>query len=529
MEQNDLGVFKVQIRATPDQALSEEQLIEVVEQKLGLQKGGISWVHILKRSIDARKTPVMMQLVVEAGNEGNSKHRSLPQIDDIYFPKLTDGAPHVLVVGSGPAGLYAALELIRNGIKPIVVERGQMVRERRRDVAALTKDHIVNPDSNYCFGEGGAGTYSDGKLYTRAKKRGHVMEALLWLVAHGADPDILVDAHPHIGTNRLPAIISKMRESIENAGGELRFNTKLTDFNSKDGAVSGATLVDVETGATQEIECKQIVLATGHSARDIFHLLYDKGLSIEAKEFAIGVRVEHPQSFIDARQYHGEERLNNLDEERLPAASYSLVCQIKGRGIHSFCMCPGGIIAPCATEQQEIVTNGWSPSKRNNPYANSGIVVTIDEEVWTKAGYSGPLGALEYQRSVEKACWKAAGETQRAPAQRLTDFVANRPSSGLEADCSYHPGTTFVNLHNVLPREVAEALKKGFLEFDRKIRGFIHEDAILVAPESRTSSPVRIPRDKESLEHPDLVGLYPCGEGGGYAGGILSAAMAVEG
>ena len=525
MEQNDLGVFKVQIRATPDQALSEEQLIEVVEQKLGLQKGGISWVHILKRSIDARKTPVMMQLVVEAGNEGNSKHRSLPQIDDISFPNLPDGAPHVLVVGSGPAGLYAALELIRNGIKPIVVERGKMVRERRRDVAALTKDHIVNPESNYCFGEGGAGTYSDGKLYTRAKKRGHVMEALLWLVAHGADPDILVDAHPHIGTNRLPVIISKMRESIENAGGEVRFNTKLTDFNSKGGAVSGATLVNVETGATQEIECKQIVLATGHSARDIFHLLYYKGLSLEAKEFALGVRVEHPQSFIDARQYHGEERLTNLDEERLPAASYSLVCQIKGRGVHSFCMCPGGIIAPCATEQQEIVTNGWSPSKRNNPYANSGMVVTIDEEVWTKAGYSGPLGALEYQRSVEKACWKAAGETQRAPAQRLTDFVANRPSIGPEADCSYHPGTTFVNLHNVLPREVAEPLKKGFLEFDRKIRGFIHEDAIVVAPESRTSSPVRIPRDKESLEHPDLVGLYPCGEGGGYAGGILSAAM----
>lgn len=525
MEQNDLGVFKGQIRATPDQSLSEEKLIEVVEQKLGIQKGGISWVHILKRSIDARKTPVMMQLVVEAGNEGNSKHRSLPHIDDIYFPKLTDGAPHVLVVGSGPAGLYAALELIRNGIKPIVVERGKMVRERRRDLAVLTKDHIVNPESNYCFGEGGAGTYSDGKLYTRAKKRGHVMEALLWLVAHGADPDILVDAHPHIGTNRLPAIISKMRESIQNAGGEVRFNTKLTDFNSKGGAVSGATLVNVETGSTQDIECKQIVLATGHSARDIFHLLYDKGLSLEAKEFALGVRVEHPQSFIDAMQYHGEERVNNLDEERLPAASYSLVCQIKGRGVHSFCMCPGGIIAPCATEQQEIVTNGWSPSKRNNPYANSGIVVTIDEEVWTKAGYSGPLGALEYQRSVEKACWKAAGETQRAPAQRLTDFVANRPSSGPEADCSYHPGTTFVNLHNVLPREVAEPLKKGFLEFDRKIRGFIHEDAIVVAPESRTSSPVRIPRDKESLEHPNLVGLYPCGEGGGYAGGILSAAM----
>ena len=525
MDQNDLGVFKGQIRTTPDQALSEEQLITLVEHKLGLQSGSITWVHILKRSIDARKKPVMMQLVVEAGNDSNSKHTSLPLIDDIEFPKLPDGAPHVLVVGSGPAGLYAALELIRNGIKPIVVERGKMVRDRRRDLAALTKEHVVNPDSNYCFGEGGAGTYSDGKLYTRAKKRGHVMEALLWLVAHGADPDILVDAHPHIGTNRLPAIISKMRESIENAGGEVRFDTKLTDIHSIGGKVTGATVTNVETGATQEIDCEQIVLATGHSARDIFHLLHKKGLSLEAKEFALGVRVEHPQSFIDARQYHGEERVNNLDEERLPAASYSLVCQINGRGVHSFCMCPGGIIAPCATEQEEIVTNGWSPSKRNNPYANSGMVVTIDEGVWTKAGYSGPLGALEYQRSVEKACWKAAGGTQKAPAQRLIDFVANRSSSGPEADCSYHPGTTLVNLHDVLPREVAEPLRKGFLEFDKKIRGFIHEDAIVVAPESRTSSPVRIPRDKDTLVHPDLVGLYPCGEGGGYAGGILSAAM----
>lgn len=525
MERNDLGVFKGQIRATPDQALSEEKLIEVVEQKLGLQSGSISWVHILKRSIDARKRPVMMQLVVQAGNNGNTDKRTLPDIEGIEFPSVPAGAPHVMVVGSGPAGLYAALELVRNGIKPIVVERGKAVRERRRDLASLTKDHVVNPDSNYCFGEGGAGTYSDGKLYTRAKKRGHVLEALLWLVAHGANPDIIIDAHPHIGTNHLPAIITKMRESIENAGGEVRFNTKLTDIHSSSGAVTGATLVDVETGNKETLECAQIVLATGHSARDIFHLLNDKGLSLEAKEFALGVRVEHPQSFIDANQYHGENRVNKLDEERLPAASYSLVCQINGRGVHSFCMCPGGIIAPCATEQEEIVTNGWSPSKRNNPYANSGMVVTVDEEIWTKAGFKGPLGALEYQRMVEKACWKAAGSTQKAPAQRLTDFFANRPSKGAEANCSYHPGTTFVNLHNVLPREVAEPIRKGLLEFEKKIKGFIHEEAIVVAPESRTSSPVRIPRDKDSLEHPDLVGLYPCGEGGGYAGGILSAAM----
>ena len=526
MEQNDSGVFKGQIRTTPDLALSDRALIDEVESRLSLENGSITWVNVLRRSIDARKKPVMMQLVVEAGNESNISARSEHSADYVKFPVLPDDAPSVLVVGSGPAGLYAALELIVHGIKPVVIERGKMVRKRRRDLANLTKNHIVDPDSNYCFGEGGAGTYSDGKLYTRAKKRGHVMEALIWLVAHGASSDILIDAHPHIGTNMLPKIISEMRSTIIRSGGEVRFSTKLIDFSITSGAISGATLLDVASGAKEEFATEHIVLATGHSARDIFHLLHSKNLALEAKPFALGVRVEHPQSFIDQRQYHGESRLNHQNEERLPAASYSLVCQIDGRGVHSFCMCPGGIIAPCATAQEEIVTNGWSPSKRNNPYANSGMVVQIDSEIWERAGYSGPLAALNYQSAVEKACWQSAGRTQKAPAQMLCDFIKKRHSNASSTpDCSYHPGLTMVNLHEVLPPVVAESLRKGFLEFDKRIRGFNHPEAVVVAPESRTSSPVKIPRDKETLEHPDAKGLYPCGEGGGYAGGILSAAM----
>jgi len=464
--------------------------------------------RVVKRSIDARKR-VHYVFKVEVSKDGTP-------FEAIASPNYIESIdrPIVHIVGAGPAGLFAALKCLELGLRPVVLERGKDVRARRRDLAALNKAHIVDPDSNYCFGEGGAGAYSDGKLYTRSKKRGNVRSVLETLVSHGADSDILVDAHPHIGTNKLPQIITAIRGTILEHGGELRFETKLTDIGVKDGRVNSIVL-----NGDEEVPVTQLILATGHSARDIFQLLHDKGILIENKPFALGVRVEHPQAIIDSVQYRRSER-----GEHLPPASYNLVCQVNGTGVYSFCMCPGGVIAPCATRPGEIVTNGWSPSKRNNPFANSGIVVEVKEKELLPFMQHGALSGMHFQSSVEQRAWEAGGRTQVAPAQRLMDFIKGKASSDLP-DCSYFPGLNSVELATVLPSRIYRSLQTGFQEFGKKMKPYLTNEAVVVATESRTSSPVRIPRDRSTLEHLEIAGLYPCGEGAGYAGGIVSAAI----
>lgn len=403
------------------------------------------------------------------------------------------------------------------GLKPIVLERGKDVQARRRDLAAINKDHIVNPESNYCFGEGGAGTYSDGKLYTRSKKRGDVNRILGILVAHGAHRDILFDTHPHIGTNKLPVLVTQLRKSVLDAGGVVRFDSKVSDLLIKERKVTGVALAD----GTQ-IEAKAVVLATGHSARDIFELLHARSVALEPKSFALGVRVEHEQSLIDRIQYHCSTDRGPF----LPASSYSVVHQAqvmgKERGVFSFCMCPGGFIVPSATSPGEVVVNGMSPSRRDSRFANSGIVVAVD--VSDLGGNASPLRGVWFQSEVEKAACQAAGGTQASPAQRLVDFVEGKVSITLP-DTSYQPGVTAADLGTVLPGFVHQSLRQGLKAFGTKMKGYYTNDAIVVGVESRTSSPVRIPRDKNTLEHVEVQGLYPCGEGAGYAGGIVSAAM----
>lgn len=505
----------IQLSVLPEEANDTDALALKIGDSLSLKPNTFRF-RIVKRSIDARRKPVTFNLKIEVFDTQET-------IPSAYFNKTyqsTIGKEKVIIVGFGPAGMFAALKLIELGYQPIILERGKDVRERRRDLAALTKKHVVNPDSNYCFGEGGAGTYSDGKLYTRSKKRGDVNEILQILVQHGAPEEILVDAHPHIGTNKLPKVVTNIRETILNAGGEIHFNTRATDFVIENNSIKGVTNQHDHT-----FLANHVILATGHSARDVFHMLHEKGIELEQKPFALGVRVEHPQSFVDKVQYHGSN-INDL----LPPASYKLVHQAKQRGVFSFCMCPGGIIAPCATAPGEIVTNGWSPSKRNNPYANSGIVVSVEKEDLKQYHEYGPLAGLKFQQEVERAVFMAGKNDvannlgQTAPAQRLVDFVQNKTSDVLPK-CSYTPGVISAPLHNILPSFIVTRLQEGFKTFGKKMKGYLHPEAIIVATESRTSSPVKIPRDNIRLNHPNIKGLYPCGEGAGYAGGIISAAI----
>ena len=499
----------VQIVVLPRQQEDLDFILELALTKEKLRKSNISDWRIRKRSIDARQKPVKINLQIELWENGEKREIIPP-----FSPQDVSSSKEIAIIGAGPAGLYAALRAIEAGLKPIVFERGKDVRERRRDLAAINKDQYVNPESNYCFGEGGAGTYSDGKLYTRSKKRGNVLKAMEWFVHFGADEDILVNAHPHIGTNKLPKIISAMREGIIENGGEVHFRSKLTDLTVKDSAIEA-----IEINGKQWYQFDNVILATGHSARDIFYLLHEKNIKIEAQGFAIGVRAEHQQELINHIQYHGDD-----DNPYLPPASYSLVEQVDGMGVYSFCMCPGGIIAPCATEQEEVVTNGWSPSKRNNPYANSGIVVTVAPEDLPNYQEGDPFVCLDFQKEVEKRCWEAGGKTQRVPAQRMIDFVEGKMSEDFPKT-SYQPGIVSADLNEVLPPILSKRLKKAFVAFGKKMKGYYTNEAVLHAPESRTSSPISIPRDPKTLEHVDVKGLYPCAEGAGYAGGIISAAI----
>ena len=505
----------VDLNLKPEEAFDENIFDQRVRQAAGVsfKEEGVV-VRPVRRSIDARGREVKVNVQAEIWINEAPPSAINHSLD---LPNVSTASP-VIVVGAGPAGLFAALRLIELGLKPILFERGKDVKTRRRDLAAINKDHIVNPESNYCFGEGGAGTYSDGKLYTRSKKRGDVRRILEILVAHGATDQILVDAHPHIGTNKLPKIVQHLRESIIKAGGEVHFDTKVTDLILEKDELKGVVTADGSrfTGLG-------VILATGHSARDIFELLHRKEVLIESKPYALGVRVEHGQQLIDRIQYHCEDR-----GAWLPASSYSLVSQViyKGRqrGVFSFCMCPGGFIVPAATAPGEVVVNGMSPSRRNSKFANSGIVVAVEQDELREYQQYGSLAGLRFQQAVEQQACKLAGGTQVAPAQRLGDFVDRKVSSSL-VETSYQPGLASVDMYEVLPPNIALRLQQAFKDFGRKMRGYLTNDAQIVGVESRTSSPVKIPRDKETLEHTQLKRLFPCGEGAGYAGGIVSAAM----
>ncbi|MFZ1527625.1 MAG: FAD-dependent monooxygenase [Ferruginibacter sp.] len=512
---------KISLKLLPSEAADEQKIKQYIAAAAGKKNTAIAGFSILKKSIDARGKNVFINLVVNAFI--NEPPGTAPAVH-FGFKNTEKATKKVIIAGAGPAGLFAALKLLEAGIQPIIIERGKDVRRRRRDLAILNKEGIINPESNYCFGEGGAGTYSDGKLYTRSSKRGDVQRILQLFVYFGAAENILYDAHPHIGTNKLPQIITAMRQCILDNGGKIFFEKKLVDINIENGKINS-----IKTADADELFADAFILATGHSARDIFELLHQKKILIEAKPFALGVRIEHPQSLIDSIQYHCAIRDANL-----PPASYSLVQQVDGRGVFSFCMCPGGIIAPASTSPGELVVNGWSPSKRNNPFANSGMVVQTELESLT--GFAGskslmqadtlsnPLLLMQFQQMVEQQAFDAGGGKFTAPAQRMVDLINKKTSSSLPAN-SYLPGLKSVALDEVLPGFIFNTLAGGFKAFGKKLKGYLTNEAVVVAAESRTSSPVRIPRSNETLAHPQLPNLYPCGEGAGYAGGIVSAAM----
>lgn len=502
----------LQLRVAPQVAYTPLRLSAEVSTLMGIDVNRIRNVRITRRSIDARQRRVMVNLAVDVFVD-EDPGPSDSMVTPVNYPVLPVDAPTAIVVGAGPAGLFAALRLIEEGVRPIVLERGKSVEDRSRDMAKISRENIVDPDSNYCFGEGGAGAYSDGKLYTRSKKRGSVEKILNVLVQHGASEDILVDAHPHIGTDRLPQVIRGIRRRIIECGGEVRFSTRVESLLTAEGRVTGVKLAD-----GKELH-GPVILATGHSARDLYRSLLQGGVKLEPKGIAVGVRLEHPQKLIDQLQYHSPAGRGKY----LPAAEYSMLTRVDGRGVYSFCMCPGGFIIPAATAPGQLVVNGMSPASRGTRWANSGMVVEVLPED-LPGDADNPLKVMEFQEGIERRFSDDAAGTQNAPAQRMIDFVEERPSKSLP-ESSYAPGIHPARVDRLLPEFVSRRLREGFREFGRKQRGFLTNDAAVIGAETRTSSPVRIPRDPETLAHVELADLYPCGEGAGYAGGIVSAAI----
>ena len=510
---------KISLKLLPHQAANNSIINDCILEHLSIEPASLTGFKIIKKSVDARSKQPYINITATAfiNEPYHNSNFNKTVFKDVHHTKKA-----ALIIGAGPAGLFAALKFLQHGIKPIILERGKDVRSRRRDLAVLNKEGVINTESNYCFGEGGAGTYSDGKLYTRSNKRGNIQDILNLFVQFGADEKIGYESHPHIGTNKLPQIITAMRKQIEDCGGEILFEKKVIDFK-----INNDKIQSIITADGDSFKAYAIILATGHSARDIFILLNANNIAIEQKPFALGVRIEHPQTVIDSIQYHCAVR-----DKYLPPASYSLVEQVNDKGVFSFCMCPGGIIATASTSSEELVVNGWSPSKRNNPFANSGIVVQVQHQDLhnykdyseSKSDISESLLGMYFQQSIEKKAYKEGGGNFVAPAQRMEDFINNKISSSLPA-CSYLPGINSVDMRTVLPSFIHKTLQQAFKDFGKKMRGYLTNDAVIVATESRTSSPVRIPRNEKTLHHPQLENLYPCGEGAGYAGGIVSAAM----